>query len=58
MLFILVHVNQPVFFFLSFVNNYIFCYFLAWGLVSASILSVCREKGVVIYLVGDNLVLL
>ena len=34
MLLILVHVNQLVFFFSSFVNDYVFCYFLAWGVVS------------------------
>ena len=34
MLLILVHVNQLVFFFSPFVDDYIFCYFLAWGLVS------------------------
>ena len=34
MLLILVHVNQQVFFFSPFVDDYIFCYFLAWGLVS------------------------
>ena len=32
MLLILMHVNKLVFFFFSFVNDYIFCYFLAWGL--------------------------